>query len=386
MTARPRPSPSPRPSSASSPPSASSATGASASASLAGCLGIFGHGNVAGLGQALAPSERPAPFPPGPQRAGNGLHIAAGYARQRNRLEPPGRAGRSVEPSPDQPSSPGRRWRRDTACRSSSCPVNTFASPATHTRYAALELPLTRRRSTVLPAAVPLHDRVERPEQLFPSRLRRCGSAPSRPGAVSPALPEDVQSGGLRVPRQVPGGRVWTSAGSRRPPTAWRRPRNLIGRSSPSSRWRRCPVSPAREALRAFASHGMPGGRDAAQDAARARITRRAWARWRDRPPPRQPARPEADLVIGVRTRWSDFTTASKSAFQGPRRALCEHQRRQASTPPSSAGWRWWPTRARRWSQLARRARWCACAAAGSSAPASRAPPGRARCSALCLP
>ena len=41
---------------------------------FAGCFGIFGHGNVAGLGQALAAVRRAAPVPPGAQRAGDGPH------------------------------------------------------------------------------------------------------------------------------------------------------------------------------------------------------------------------------------------------------------------------------------------------------------------------
>ena len=39
---------------------------------FAGCLGIFGHGNVAGMGQALTRARRPAALRPGPQRAGDG--------------------------------------------------------------------------------------------------------------------------------------------------------------------------------------------------------------------------------------------------------------------------------------------------------------------------
>src|SRR5436309_14348474 len=52
---------------------------------FAGCLGIFGHGNVAGLGQAL--SQYPERLPYHPARNEQAMvHLAAGYARQRNRL------------------------------------------------------------------------------------------------------------------------------------------------------------------------------------------------------------------------------------------------------------------------------------------------------------
>ena len=50
-----------------------------------GCFGIFGHGNVAGLGQAL--QERPDLLTFHPARNEQAMvHAAAGYARMRNRL------------------------------------------------------------------------------------------------------------------------------------------------------------------------------------------------------------------------------------------------------------------------------------------------------------
>ena len=52
---------------------------------FAGCFGIFGHGNVAGIGQALHQYREQLPFHPARTEQGM-VHIAAGYARQRNRL------------------------------------------------------------------------------------------------------------------------------------------------------------------------------------------------------------------------------------------------------------------------------------------------------------
>src|SRR6185437_15617575 len=52
---------------------------------FAGCFGIFGHGNVAGLGQALAQHEDLFAYHPARNEQAM-VHIAAGYARQRNRL------------------------------------------------------------------------------------------------------------------------------------------------------------------------------------------------------------------------------------------------------------------------------------------------------------
>ena len=52
---------------------------------IAGCFGIFGHGNVAGIGQALHQYRELLPFHPARNEQGM-VHIATGYARQRNRL------------------------------------------------------------------------------------------------------------------------------------------------------------------------------------------------------------------------------------------------------------------------------------------------------------
>src|ERR671916_410242 len=52
---------------------------------FAGCFGIFGHGNVAGLGQALQQYEDLLPYRQGRNEQAM-VHVASGYARQRNRL------------------------------------------------------------------------------------------------------------------------------------------------------------------------------------------------------------------------------------------------------------------------------------------------------------
>src|SRR5207253_11094791 len=52
---------------------------------FAGCFGIFGHGNVAGIGEALYESPELLPYPQARSEQGM-VHIAAGYARMKNRL------------------------------------------------------------------------------------------------------------------------------------------------------------------------------------------------------------------------------------------------------------------------------------------------------------
>src|SRR5215472_18086670 len=56
---------------------------------IAGCFGIFGHGNVAGLGEALLAAELTAPGSMPYYQGRNEqamVHAAAGFARMRNRL------------------------------------------------------------------------------------------------------------------------------------------------------------------------------------------------------------------------------------------------------------------------------------------------------------
>src|SRR4051794_18804147 len=162
---------------------------------IAGCFGIFGHGNVAGVGQALL--EYPDEMPYVLARNEQGMvHAAAGFARQRNRLS---------------------TW----ACTSSVGPgatnMVTGAALATINRLPVLLLPgdifATRVASPVLqeledPASLDVSvndclrpvsrffDRINRPEQLPASLLAamRVLTDPAETGTVTLALPQDVQA------------------------------------------------------------------------------------------------------------------------------------------------------------------------------------------------
>ncbi|HZE06462.1 MAG TPA: 3D-(3,5/4)-trihydroxycyclohexane-1,2-dione acylhydrolase (decyclizing), partial [Solirubrobacteraceae bacterium] len=290
---------------------------------VGGCLGIFGHGNVAGMGQAL--SQYADLFAYHPARNEQAMvHVASGYARQRNRLG-------------------------ILACTTSIGPgatnMVTGAALATVNRLPVLLLPgdtfATRRPHPVLQQLEVAHDatvsvndtlrpvsrfyeRVERAEQLIPAALEamRVLTDPAECGAVTLALPEDVQTEAFDVPAAFVERRVWTVY--RQPPAreALARAVELIGGA-------RRPLivagggviySEATAALRALVDQtGIPvcetqAGRGAlvsehplSLGAVGATGTAAANAAAR-----------VADLVIGVGTRWSDFTTASKSAFQNP--------------------------------------------------------------------
>jgi 3D-(3,5/4)-trihydroxycyclohexane-1,2-dione acylhydrolase (decyclizing) len=290
---------------------------------FAGCFGIFGHGNVAGLGQALKQHEDLLPYVQGRNEQAM-VHMAAGYARQRNRLG---------------------TWACTTSIGPGATNMITGAAGATINRLPVLLLPsdtfATRRPHPVLQQLEVPHDatvsvndafrpvsrffdRVERPEQLVPAALEamRVLTDPAETGAVTLALPEDVQAEAVEVPDSFLEPRVWT---------IWRRPPapDALARAADLLRAADRPLivagggviySEATEALRELVDEtGIPvaetqAGRGSLRSehelslgavGATGTLAANRLAR-------------EADLVIGVGTRWSDFTTASKSAFQDP--------------------------------------------------------------------
>ncbi|MFK4087773.1 3D-(3,5/4)-trihydroxycyclohexane-1,2-dione acylhydrolase (decyclizing) [Kribbella sp. NPDC020789] len=294
---------------------------------IAGTLGIFGHGNVAGVGQALLQAELadPTALPYILSRNEQAMvHTAAAFARTRDRLQ-------------------------TYACTASIGPGSTNmvtgAALATINRLPVLILPsdvfATRVASPVLQelesfgagdvtvndAFRPVSkyfDRVWRPEQL-PSALMnamRVLTDPVETGAVTLALPQDVQAEAYDWPEELFAERTWYVA---RPlPEA-----SIVDKAVDLLRSARRPLivagggvhySGAEEALRAFAeSTGIPvaetqAGKgsltyDHPQSMGAVGSTGTTAANALAR---------EADLVIGIGTRYSDFTTASRTAFANP--------------------------------------------------------------------
>jgi 3D-(3,5/4)-trihydroxycyclohexane-1,2-dione acylhydrolase (decyclizing) len=290
---------------------------------FAGSFGIFGHGNVAGVGQALQQYEDDLTY----YQARNEqamVHTATAYARQKNRLQM-------------------------LACTSSIGPgatnMVTGAALATINRLPVLLLPgdvfASRAPDPVLQQLEAPHDgdlsvndcfrpvskywdRINRPEQLIPAALAavRVLTNQAETGAVTLALPQDVQAEAGDYPEEFFERRVWRVG---RPLPE----RETLERAATVIRSSRRPMivsgggtiySEATEALRRFAEQtGIPVGETQAGKgslpydhpcslgAVGATGTFAA-----------NRAAREADLVIGVGTRWSDFTTASKTAFQNP--------------------------------------------------------------------
>jgi 3D-(3,5/4)-trihydroxycyclohexane-1,2-dione acylhydrolase (decyclizing) len=291
---------------------------------FAGCFGIFGHGNLAGVGQALQQHQDLLPF----HQARNEqamVHLAAAYARQRNRL---GAYACTTSIGPGATNMvTGAAAATINRLPVLLLPSDTFASRAPHPVLQQLEAPHDAILSVndCFKPVSRFFDRIERPEQLVSAALgaMRVLTDPAETGAVTLALPEDVQTEAVEVPPEFFEPRVWTIY--RRPPA-----REALARAVQLMRSAERPLivagggviySEATTALAALAdATGIPVGETqagrgalpsdhpsalgaigATGTAAANRLAR------------------EADLVIGVGTRWSDFTTASNSAFQDPR-------------------------------------------------------------------
>ncbi|MFE6996921.1 3D-(3,5/4)-trihydroxycyclohexane-1,2-dione acylhydrolase (decyclizing) [Microbacterium sp. NPDC057659] len=290
-------------------------------------FGIFGHGNVAGLGQALQQLNAESPDLMPYRQARNEqamVHQSVGYARMHRRRATFASAA-SVGPGATNMLT-GAALATTNRLPALLLPSDTFATRVADPVLQQLEMPHDIGL-TVNDAFRPLSvffDRVQRPEQLFSIALSamRVLTDPAETGAVTIALPEDVQVEALDVPLEFLSPREWHL---RRPLPE----RGPLERAIAAIRGARRPLivagggviySGAEEALRAFVeATGIPvgttqagggsvpwnhpqylGGIGATGSTAGNRIAA------------------EADLIIGVGTRYSDFTTASRTAFQNP--------------------------------------------------------------------
>ncbi len=290
---------------------------------FAGCFGIFGHGNVAGLGQALHQYRERLRFHPARNEQAM-VHVAAAYARQRNRL---GTFACTTSVGPGATNMvTGAAAATINRLPVLLLPGDTFATRAPHPVLQQLEVPhdATVSVNDCLRPVSRFYERVERPEQLIPAALEamRVLVDPAETGTVTLAMPEDVQTEAFDVPPAFLEQRVWTVYRQAPAPEALARAVELIRSaqrplivagggviySEATAELRAlvdatgipvCETQAGRGAL--VSDHQLSlGAVGATGSAAANRLAR------------------EADLVIGIGTRWSDFTTASKSAFQDP--------------------------------------------------------------------
>jgi 3D-(3,5/4)-trihydroxycyclohexane-1,2-dione acylhydrolase (decyclizing) len=294
---------------------------------IAGCFGIFGHGNVAGFGQALLECELEDPqmLPYVLARNEQGMvHAAAAFARQRNRLSVFA-CSTSVGPGATNMVT-GAALATINRLPVLLLPADTFATRAAGPVLQELEDP-TSYDVSVNDCFRPVSrffDRINRPEQLPSSVLAamRVLTDPAQTGAVTLALPQDVQAEAFDWPEELFEKRVWRVG--RAAPEA-----DLLSDAATLLRGSQRPLivsgggtiySEATEALRELAEAtgipvaetqagkgSLPYDHPSAVGAIGATGTTAANALAR-----------EADVVLGVGTRWSDFTTASRTIFADP--------------------------------------------------------------------
>jgi 3D-(3,5/4)-trihydroxycyclohexane-1,2-dione acylhydrolase (decyclizing) len=289
---------------------------------FAGCLGIFGHGIVAGVGEGLL--ENPDFRYIMTRNEQSSVHIAIAYAKMKNRLG-------------------------TFACISSIGPgatnMLTGAACATINRLPVLIIPgdifASRNVAPVLQQLESASsqdisvndcfkpvskywDRINRPEQLITSltEVMRVLTSPSETGAVTLALPQDVQAEAYDFPEELFAKRTWKVT----------RPRpdlSLLHEAVSLIRASKKPViiagggviySEATEILKSFVEKtGIPVAETfAGKGSLPYNHCCNLGAAGATGTPGANEITGEADLVIGIGTRYSDFTTASKTAFQNP--------------------------------------------------------------------
>lgn len=290
---------------------------------IPGVFGIFGHGNVTGIGQALEEYGTDLPFYR-PQNEQAMVHTAAAYAKMTNRLQTFA-CTTSVGPGATNMLT-GAALATVNRLPVLLLPGDIFANRIPHPVLQQLESPYTQDMS-VNDAFRPLSrfwDRISRPEQLMSSlaEAMRVLADPAETGAATIALPEDVQTEAYDFPTALFDKRVWKV----RRPVPERE--ELEAAASVIARSKRplliagggAIYSGASEALATFAERlGIPVAETQAGKGAL------PWDHpWNVGPvgsagglAANRLAR-DADLVIAVGTRLADFTTASKTAFQHP--------------------------------------------------------------------
>ncbi len=298
---------------------------------IEGCFGIFGHGNVAGLGEALLEAELETPGALVYRQARNEqgmVHAAVAFARMRNRMS-------------------------TLACTSSIGPgatnMVTGAALATINRLPVLLLPgdlfATRVADPVLQQLEHLgspdvsvndtfrpvscfFDRVERPEQLPDALLgaMRALSDPAETGAVTVCLPQDVQAEAFDWPEELFAPRTWHVDRPAPDPAALARAREVLLSA-------RRPLivagggviySEATDALRTFAeTTGIPVAEtQAGKGSLPYDHPQAVGAIGSTGTTAANSLASQADVVVGIGTRWSDFTTASRTAFAAATRFI----------------------------------------------------------------
>ena len=287
-----------------------------------GCFGIFGHGSVAGLGQAL--QQYPEFRYYQTRNEQSMVHTAAAFAKVKNRLQ-------------------------TLVCSTSIGPgatnMVTGAAGATINRLPVLLLPgdifARRNVAPVLQQLESEHtqdigvndcfkpvsrywDRIYRPEQILTAlpEAMRVLTSPADTGAVTLCLPQDVQAEAYDYPIEFFRKRVWYIPRNRPDTTALQQAAEWIRQSERPLIVAGGGViySEATEILRRLVDQtGIPVGETmAGKGSLRYDHPLNLGAIGVTGTSAANRIAKDADLVIGIGTRYTDFTTSSKTAFQHP--------------------------------------------------------------------
>jgi len=292
---------------------------------IEGIWAIFGHGNVAGLGQGIVEfSQAEGLRFYRPQNEQAMVHTAAAFAKHRNRLATFA-CTTSIGPGATNmiTGAAGATVNRIPVLL---LPSDYFANRIPDPVLQQLEHPLERDVS-VNDAFRPVSrffDRISRPEQLIASlpEAFRVLTDPAETGAVTISLPEDVQTEAHNWPNEFFEKRIWHV---RRPVPEPELVREAVNLLKAAER----PLiisgggaiySEASEELRLFVEQfGVPMTEtQAGKGVLNWNHPMNAGAIGSNGSTSANKLAREADLIIALGTRLSDFTTASKSAFQNP--------------------------------------------------------------------
>jgi 3D-(3,5/4)-trihydroxycyclohexane-1,2-dione acylhydrolase (decyclizing) len=290
---------------------------------VTGVFGIFGHGVVVGLGEALAAKDHSLRFYQAKNEQGAG-HAAMGYAKQNNRLRMMAVCS-SIGPGALN-MAPAAGTATVNRIPVLFLPGDAFACRQPDPVLQQVELPqdYTCTSSDAFRAVSRYWDRVNRPEQLMSAMINafRVLTDPAETGAVTVALPQDVQGEAYDYPEEFLAKRVHHL--ERRIPTP-----GQIGRAAAMLKAAKKPLvicgggarfSGAGAELEKFCqSFHIPFGETQAG---------KGTIPW-DNPYnlsgigntgslAANKLAKEADLIIALGTRLGDFTTCSKWLFQNP--------------------------------------------------------------------
>jgi 3D-(3,5/4)-trihydroxycyclohexane-1,2-dione acylhydrolase (decyclizing) len=289
---------------------------------FAGCFGILGHGNVAGMGQAIQQQNGLKYYQCRNEQSM--VHTAAAYAKMKNRLS---------------------TFICTTSIGPGATNMITAAAGATINRLPVLLIPgdIFAKRN-VAPVLQQLEsansqdfsvndcfkpiskywDRINRPEQILFAlpEVMRVLTSPAETGTVTLAIPQDVQAEAFDYPLDFFEKKTWSIARPRPDLNQLKRAVEMIKKSEKPLiiAGGGAHYSDALETLKKFVhkTHIPLAETFAGKGALRFDDPHQLGAVGATGTPGANQISEAADLIIGLGTRYSDFTTASKTAFQNP--------------------------------------------------------------------